>query len=396
MVAVQARIGTCEARLREALSRRRRTLLGVGPMSKNCVDAVVELGFEVSAPLILVASRRQIEAKELGGGYVNGWTTESFAKYVRENDKRGNILLARDHGGPWQNYGEVEGQLDLTKAMSSCKRSFDVDIAAGFDILHLDPSIDIYNDDMSQGEVLSRLFELYEYCYDAARRLGRKIIIEVGTEEQTGGQQDIGDLNQFLDRIHNYCWKQGLPKPFFVVVQTGTKVKETRNVGNLDSSFRGRGMLPPEVQIARLVDTCEEHGVYLKEHNTDYLSDDVLAWHPRAGIHATNVAPEFGVAETRHLLKICSELGLIREEEQFLKLAFDSGKWRKWLLEDSGATDYDKAVMAGHYVFGKDEFAEIKKRMSLVCGQHGIDLDGSIRACLKHCMRRYLYNFNLL
>ena len=41
----------------------------------------------------------------------------------------------------------------------------------------------------------------------------------------------------------------------------------------------------------------------MKEHNADYLTND-LSWHPKLGIHAANVAPEFGVVETKLFLKI--------------------------------------------------------------------------------------------
>ena len=88
--------------------KKRCTLLGVGPMSKNCVDATIELANESDAPLMLIASRRQIDAEAFGGGYVNNWTTEEYAQYVIENDKKGKVILARDHGGPWQNPVEIE------------------------------------------------------------------------------------------------------------------------------------------------------------------------------------------------------------------------------------------------------------------------------------------------
>ena len=87
------------------------TLLGIGPMSKNCVDVTIELANDYNIPLMLIASRRQIEAKSLGRGYVNNWSTEEFAKYVRENDKNYNIILCRDHGGPYQNENENKKNL---------------------------------------------------------------------------------------------------------------------------------------------------------------------------------------------------------------------------------------------------------------------------------------------
>ena len=83
--------------LSDHVQRNHCTLLGVGPMSKNCVDVVIDLVNEFDIPIMLIASRRQIESKQLGSGYVNNWSTEEFSKYVNENDKNGKILLCRDH-----------------------------------------------------------------------------------------------------------------------------------------------------------------------------------------------------------------------------------------------------------------------------------------------------------
>ena len=115
------------------MNSRRCTLLGVGPMSKNCVDAAIELSNDHEIPLMLIASRRQIDAEEFGGGYVNNWSTERFAEYVIKNDRKGKIILARDHGGPWQNDFEKEQKLSLRNAMESAKRSFRIDIESGFE-----------------------------------------------------------------------------------------------------------------------------------------------------------------------------------------------------------------------------------------------------------------------
>ena len=57
-------------RLTNFRSGRNCTLLGVGPMSKNCIDATIELAGEHDVPLMLIASRRQIDSEQFGGGYV--------------------------------------------------------------------------------------------------------------------------------------------------------------------------------------------------------------------------------------------------------------------------------------------------------------------------------------
>ena len=96
----------------------------VGPMSLNCIDASIEIANDYSIPLFLIASRRQIDSADFGGGYVNNWTTRQFSDYVLSKDKKGMVLMARDHGGPWQNPIEVDNAFGLRKAMSSAKQSF--------------------------------------------------------------------------------------------------------------------------------------------------------------------------------------------------------------------------------------------------------------------------------
>ena len=80
----------------------------------------------------LIASRRQIDSEEFGCGYVNNWSTKEYSKYVIEKDKKGKILLARDHGGPWQHPNEIQHNLSLREAMESAKKSYLADIEADF------------------------------------------------------------------------------------------------------------------------------------------------------------------------------------------------------------------------------------------------------------------------
>ena len=58
-------------KLENFIKKKKCTLLGVGPMSKNCIDASIELSSDYDIPLFLIASRRQIDSEEFGGGYVN-------------------------------------------------------------------------------------------------------------------------------------------------------------------------------------------------------------------------------------------------------------------------------------------------------------------------------------
>lgn len=368
--------------------------MGVGPMSLNCVDAALELANEYEAPLLLIASRRQIDSEEFGGGYVNNWTTQEFAKYVIDNDQKGKVLLARDHGGPWQSTKEVEERLSLRRAMDSSKLSYLRDLEAGFQVLHIDPSIDIHSSP-NVDEILDRVFDLYDFCWTHAQRLGREVIFEVGTEEQSGSTNTQEELDYTLNELLKFCKKNNIPQPSFVVIQTGTRVMETRNVGSFDTPLRVANELPAEIQVPKMIEICNRYGIMMKEHNTDYLSDEALQWHPRLGIHAANVAPEFGVAETIALLDLLEKNKLQGLADDFLRLSYNSKKWEKWMLDETRSSDRDRSIISGHYVFSKPECHELKAKARKDLAKKQINLDVHLKNEVKKSIFRYMKNFRM-
>ena len=72
-------------------------------MSLNVVDSAIEIANEKKVPLMMIASRRQIDSEEFGGGYVNNWSTKSFADYVKKRTKKNFIILSRE----WMAYGKI-------------------------------------------------------------------------------------------------------------------------------------------------------------------------------------------------------------------------------------------------------------------------------------------------
>ena len=381
-----------QQRIEKYKSGRNCTLLGVGPMSKNCIDASIELAEEYKTPIMLIASRRQIDSEQFGGGYVENWTTKQFADYVKGKDKNRNIILARDHGGPWQNELEKKQRMSLLDAMQSAKDSYKADIDAGFDMLHIDPSVDIYSKP-NVDEILERVYELYDFCWEYSKQKKQDIIFEIGTEEQSGSNNTQEELEYTLEKMKIFCNKNNMPYPSFVVIQAGTRVMETRNVGSFDSPVRVAYELPPEIQIPKMIEICDRFEIFMKEHNTDYLSDASLKWQPRLGIHAANVAPEFGVFETKALISVLKKNGFNDLLDSFLKTSYDSGKWKKWMLKDSKANDNDKAVIAGHYIFATNECIDVKKEAQRRLKD--FNLDDYLKNQVKECILRYIRAFNL-
>ncbi len=358
--------------------------IGIGPMSKNTVDACIQLS-DAGKPCMIIASRRQIDSKELGGGYVESWTTQEFARYVRGRTSSGRLALCRDHGGPWQHPAERDFSPD--EAMASCLGSFQQDILCGFDLLHIDTSAE--GKGLAEEAIaIDRLVKLYQQCHATAQSQGRTIEFEIGFEAQGIDTDHPRKFAEKLEAVLERLSRLGLPRPLFVVAQTGTKVEETQNVGAIMFASVA-------VQCANegMSAVCREKGVGLKAHNADYLPADTIRRLQHSGIAALNVAPEFGVVETRAICDVLRDFGLHRELAEFKNLSIGSKLWVKWMKEDTKATDDDRAEIAGHYIFGTEHFRKIKDKLKALCAAKSFDLDAHIQAMISRHITRYFDNF---
>ena len=371
------------------LVKRRITLLGAGPMSKFSVDAIIELSNFYNLPIAIIPSRRQIECGELGGGYVENWSTEEFTQYVKHNDKGGNVLLSRDHCGPWQLEQLNKHGLPntLEEEMKLVKISIEADIKSGFDLIHIDPSLG-FKHGLNKDEVRNIAYELIDFCETIKTS---EVLYEIGTEEQVYSSSE--DVESELNIILSSLESKKLPPPIFYVHQTGTKVVERRNVGNFDNPLDSKGYFPASFNLPRVTKLCELNGVWLKEHNADYLSNEALRWHPRFGIHAANVAPEFGVIETQTIIKLANMTSSNDLIEIMLNKVNSFGKWKKWMLKNSNSNEFEKMLIAGHYHFSEDWHIEWRSELRSRLNRIDIDLDSYIFIEVKKSINRYLECF---
>jgi hypothetical protein len=369
------------------------TLLGIGPMSKNCVDVVIDLANDYDIPIMMIASRRQIESKELGSGYVNNWSTEEFSKYITKKDKKKNIILCRDHGGPYQNENEVKQNLPFEEIMENTKKSFRVDIESGFKIIHIDPSNNL-SSKISLDEMLNRIFELYEFCYDISKKTQNEIFIEISIGKEDGGLSEISEIKYAISKIEEFCQNKNVPLPLFFVIKTGNHVMETQNVGIFEDVINNK-KTDTELKLKEIIEFCNQKKIMVKIHNGDYLSELALSLHPQMGFHAMNIAPEFGTIETRSILSWLSENNLQKFEEEFLDIAYKSKKWQKWMLANSNLTKKEKSIIAGHYILSTNEFIDFKKK---ILGQinNKNDFDNFIKKNIKNSILKYLRCLNLI
>lgn len=388
------------------------TLIGIGPMSRTLIKASLELGKERDFPLMYIASRNQVDSKQLGGGYVCDWDQYDFKNTIAEIAKEINFdglyYICRDHGGPWQRDNERNSHLDVDVAMNLAKVSYLEDLKSGFDLLHIDPTKDPHE----MGKVvpldfvLNRTVELIEYCEEARKKLNLPIIgYEVGTEETNGGLTSMETYENFIQILNKELSSRNLPQPIFIVGQTGTLVRMTKNVGTFDAGT-----------AKVLAESARKYGVGLKEHNGDYVSDDILLLHPSLGITATNVAPEFGTVETRALLELVKveqravEQGLVVEpshlDKDLLNEAINSERWRKWMIGSQSTLDKqtifenkdlanDVLDIAGHYTFNTESVKQSLAKLFENLGQIKIDAERYVINKLKASLNTYVNAFNL-
>lgn len=350
------------------------TLLGIGPMSPLIIEASLDLAEEHRFPVMFIASRNQVDLDAYGGGYVSGWNQERFANDIASIAESmgftGIYYLCRDHGGPWQRDEEYRAGLSEKEAMDRAKASYVADLEAGFDILHIDPTKDPHRDNLPFELVIDRTIDLIEFVEKKKSDLGikRQIGYEVGTEETKGGYIEPEAFAEFLGQLTNRL--KGLPRPDFVVGQTGTLVRMGTNVGKVNIDLAGA-----------LTNVAKTHSIGFKEHNADYLSDEQLRLHPEVGITAANVAPEFGHLETRaYLAEHEREVQLIGAKNPsglysvLVSEVLASGCWRKWLVSGRGDTSVEDlqkdptelrqiVEACGHYVFDKPAVSAAIDRM---------------------------------
>lgn len=388
------------------------TMIGIGPMSPNLLQAAFELARDEDFPLMFIASRNQVDMDELGAGYVNHWNQGRFAADIRkvadEVGYEGPYYLCRDHGGPWQRDEERRAHLPEEEAMDIARRSFVADMEAGFDLLMVDPTKDPYQlgKVIPLDVVLRRTVDLISYLegYRKEHGLG-EVAYEVGTEETNGGLTTTDKYEEFISQLAPELEKRGCPMPTFIVGQTGTLTRLTEQVGHY--SYKN---------ARELADMAKRYGVGLKEHNADYLDDVTLLEHIPAHVTASNVAPQYGTEETRAYLKLCDVERLLVDNglcddpsslrETLLVKAIKTERWRKWMTgEDvnlqvgdilgNEALSLKILDISGHYVFNDPEVKAETEKLYRNLSAQGIDGQRFVVEHIKRPLRQYVMGLNL-
>lgn len=296
-------------------------------MSKNTVDAALELAADSSINIGFIPSRRQVD---YAGGYVNNWTTKQFANYVS-----GKTIIQRDHGGPEQGYESDDGYTSFT-ADAYC-----------FNMIHIDP----WKAHQEYDAGLEWTIKYINYI----NSLNKNMLFEIGTEEAIRSFS-TEELESFLTDLKGALYPSVFNKIKYAVVQSGVGLDllNKTNTGNFSLD-----------KLRDMCKVCKDFGVLSKEHNGDYLTGPEIRLRYENGLDAINIAPELGQIETR-----CYIEHLTPEElKTFYNICYNSGRWKKWVSLDDLKDDKDLISVCGHYMFADEKFLKIKPDIDQIVKQ---------------------------
>jgi tagatose-1,6-bisphosphate aldolase non-catalytic subunit AgaZ/GatZ len=380
-----------------------RTIFAACPNSISVIKAALRSAKRWNSPIKFAATLNQVDTDR---GYTN-LNQKEFVNTIKLEAERINlnvpVIIAVDHGGPWLKDLHAREKWSFDKTLAAVKKSFEASVEAGYDLIHVDPTIDIT---LAAGQhinietVAARTLDLVEYT-ERFRIWGGypRIAFEVGTEEVHGGLADMDTFRKFLrlvktglaERGLNYVW------PCFVVGKVGTDLHTT--------TFDTKTAI-------ELTKVAREYGSVIKGHYTDGVSNPEA--YPLSGMGAANVGPEFTITEYNGLTELeklekqyfeegkiarCSDIGVILR-----KAVVQSGRWKKWLLPDEDAGNFEHIPLERQqwlistgcrYIWQNAEVLASRAHLYYNLETHGIRAEEIVLSNIESAMDKYFAAFNL-
>ena len=379
------------------------TSLAVCPTSPSVVRAAIRACRGAQAPLAFAATLNQVDTD---GGYT-GWTPARFVQLARETaieeGYRGPIIVGLDHGGPWLKEVQRRENWAVERAMAAVKGSLLACLEGGYDLLHIDTTIDWPQDSdrpVPIQLVTRRTLELIGEAEAFRRARGLSpVSYEVGTEEVHGGLADMDTFRLFLEGLKAGLAERGLSDvwPCFVVGKVGTDLHTTE--------------FDPKV-AGQLTQILAQYGSALKGHYTDWVSNPEA--YPRARVGGANVGPEFSEVEYNALAELSRrEQELVGTNEDgrhsgvlaaIRRGVIGSGRWARWRLPGERGKSFDELsperqdwmVRTGcRYVWLEPSVVASRGALCANLASAGIDAEETVLSGIGESIRRYCRAFAL-
>jgi tagatose-1,6-bisphosphate aldolase non-catalytic subunit AgaZ/GatZ len=381
----------------------RRTIFAACPNSITVIRAALKSAKRNNSPVKFAATLNQVDTD---GGYT-GLTQHEFVKTIRLQARNLNVkvpvIIAVDHGGPWLKDKHSREKWSYSESMNAVKKSFEASIDAGYDLLHVDPTVDITlpkDSVISIDVVADRTVELITHAENFRRKGGYpRIAYEVGTEEVHGGLADLGIFRRFLEKLKHGLSENGLDDvwPCFVVGKVGTDLHTT--------------IFDPAV-ASELVHIASEYGSLIKGHYSDNVSNPEE--YPASGMGAANIGPEFtemeyeALCELEDLQTTLDKEGKVGKPANILvtlqNAVIRSGRWKKWLHDGENPDDFfansperrDWLIRTCcRYIWEDTEVLAERAKLYHNLSMQGIEADAIVESKIESAMDRYFCKFNL-
>ncbi len=382
----------------------KRTIFAACPNSIMVLKAALQSAKRCNAPIKFAATLNQVDTD---GGYT-GFTAKEFVDTIREEARiinfTGPVIVAIDHGGPWLKDKHRIENWTYEESMAAVKNSFEKAIDAGYDLIHVDPTIDINlpkGENISIDLVADRTLELIHHCERYRRENGyERIAYEVGTEEVHGGLADMAVFSRFLNLLQEGLKKNNIQDtwPCFVVGKVGTDLHTT---------------LFDPVVANQLTEIVKPYGSKIKGHYSDSVDNPEA--YPMSGMGAANIGPEFTEREYDGLMelgaleaKLFSEGKVAKQsgmKKELWEAVINSGRWMKWLSDDESSDDFyaltgerqEWLIKTGcRYIWENPEVVKARTKLSENMTHCGIKHEDVVLTHIGKAMDRYFHTFNLV
>ncbi|MCL4506205.1 MAG: class II D-tagatose-bisphosphate aldolase, non-catalytic subunit [Chloroflexi bacterium] len=378
------------------------TLLAVCPNSEAVLKAALEAARDGRAPMLFAATLNQVD---LDAGYT-GWRQRDFVDLVRSYSREigfaGTAVCCLDHGGPWLKDRQRSEGYSYEAAMDGVKASLVACIDAGYELLHVDPTVDVR---LGPGEIIDihdvarRTLELIDHAERHRRARGLpRISYEVGTEEVHGGLANMDNFRTLLDELKAGLLRLGYANvwPIFVVGKVGTDLHT--------SEF--------DAGVARtLAEAAAPYGSVIKGHYSDNVSNPEA--YPLAHMGGANVGPEFTEIEYETLSALEQQEGALLAAGAapsrigaVLEQAVErSGRWTKWLLPDEAGRTFAEIdpqrrawlTRTGcRYIWTDPQVLAARRTLYANLAARGIDGERAVIDAIAQRIAGYFRAFNLL
>lgn len=330
------------------------TLLFLSPISTQVVNTYIDVATSKRTPIAFIASLNQVD---IDGGYT-GWTPQTFAEFVKKRIKEITgweypVFLQLDHGGPWLKDQHIERNYSFEEALSHFLKSLEEFLKSGFQLIHLDATIDIEKPGGFADPELaaSRTVELLTYAEDLAIQSGvDEVFYEVGSDRW--GYKPPQIYNKFLSSFVDIAKsrKLDLSKIVFTVAHVGTEVKPGNRVD-------------PCI-LSDFVSLLKRHGFKLKIHSGDYLQNpEVLI---ETGVGGVNIGPMFADVMYSSLIRVLKEKMNAYAAKQYIEtlntMIISADKLAKYT--GKGKIEEYRLGLASRYIWSKAEVQGLIEKIS--------------------------------